>query len=151
MVRRFNLTDTGGKRMFEEISIKTVKNDVVQITDAIQKIVEKSGVGDGICVIYCTHTTAGLITTSFGDRKGHEDIQDELRKLIPTRVDFKHQHDTPEDAAGHVKSAVVGSSLTLFVEQGKLYMGNTKGVYFIEFDGPRERKVLVKVMGKNCS
>ena len=130
--------------MFQTVSFQTVKNDVVCLTDSVQEIVKDAGVEDGICVIYCTHTTAGLITTSFGDKKGHEDIQDELRKLIPTRVDFKHQHDTPEDAAGHVKSALVGSSVTLFVENGELFIGNTKGVYFIEFDGPRERKVMVK-------
>ncbi len=132
--------------MFQTVSFQTVKNDVVCLTDSVQEIVKDAGVEDGICVIYCTHTTAGLITTSFGDKKGHEDIQDELRKLIPTRVDFKHQHDTPEDAAGHVKSALVGSSVTLFVENGELFIGNTKGVYFIEFDGPRERKVMVKVL-----
>ncbi|MCI8950829.1 MAG: YjbQ family protein [Lachnospiraceae bacterium] len=132
--------------MFQTVSFRTVKNDVVCLTDSIREIVRETGVEDGICVIYCTHTTAGLITTSFGDPKGHEDIQDELRKLIPTRVDFKHQHDTPEDAAGHVKSALVGSSITLFVENGELFIGNTKGVYFIEFDGPRERKVMVKVL-----
>lgn len=132
--------------MYETIRFRTAKNDVVAITDQIRDIVKQSGVLDGICVIYCTHSTAGLILTSYGDKKGHEDIQDELKKLIPTRVDFKHQHDTPEDAAGHVKSAIVGSSVSLFVESGELFIGNTKGVYFIEFDGPRNREVLVKVI-----
>lgn len=133
--------------MYETISFRTIKNDVVEITAQVRDIIRKSGVKDGICVVYCTHTTAGIILTSYGDKKGHEDIQDELRKLIPTRVDFKHQHDTPEDAAGHVKSALTGSSVALFVEEGELFIGNTKGIYFIEFDGPRDRKVLVKVVG----
>lgn len=136
--------------MHETIKFRTVKNDVVEVTAQVREIVRASGVKDGICVVYCTHTTAGIILTSYGDKRGHEDIQDELRKLIPTRVDFKHQHDTPEDAAGHVKSAITGSSVALFVEDGELFIGNTKGIYFIEFDGPRERKVLVKVVGSTA-
>lgn len=134
--------------MYQEIKFETRKNDVVPLHDSIRKIVLESGIRDGICVVYNVHTTAGLIMTSFGDKRGHEDIQDELRKLIPTRVDFKHQHDTPEDAAGHVKSAIIGSSISLFVENGELFIGNTQGVYFLEFDGPRKRRVLVKVIGE---
>ena len=132
--------------MYETIKLRTEKNGMQEITEQIREIVRNSGVQDGICAIFCTHTTAGIVMTSCGDKETPEDIQDELRRLVPTRVDFKHQHDTPEDAAGHVKSAVVGSSITLFVENGELFAGNTKGVYFAEFDGPRNRQILVKVI-----
>lgn len=133
--------------MFETIKIRTVKNGMHEITDQVREIVRKSGVQDGLCAIYCTHTTAGIVMTSCGVKETPEDIQDELRRIVPTRVDFKHQHDTPEDAAGHIKSAIVGSSITLYIEDGELYIGNTKGIYFAEFDGPRNRQVLVKTIG----
>ena len=133
--------------MFHEIRFSTEKNGVVALHDRIRQIIKESGIEDGLCVIYNVHTTGALIMTSFGDRRGHEDIQDEIRRLIPTRIDFKHQHDTPEDAAGHVKSAIVGSSITLFIENGELYIGSTQGIYFLEFDGPRNRRVVVKAIG----
>jgi secondary thiamine-phosphate synthase enzyme len=86
-----------------------------------------------------------LTVTSPWDPRGFEDIQDEISRLIPTRVDFKHQHDTPQDAAGHVKSALMGVSLTFIVDEGRLVLGSSQGIYFVEFDGPRKRQVYVKV------
>jgi thiamine phosphate synthase YjbQ (UPF0047 family) len=73
-------------------------------------------------------------------------IQDEIRRLIPTRVDFKHQHDTPEDAAGHVKSTLIGPSMTFIIENGELLLGHSQGIYFLEFDGPRNRECIVKIL-----
>jgi secondary thiamine-phosphate synthase enzyme len=67
---------------------------------------------------------------------------------VPTRIDFKHQYDTPQDAAGHVKAAIVGHSRTFFLDAGKLGLGHSQKIYFWEFDGPRKRSVQVKVMGK---
>jgi secondary thiamine-phosphate synthase enzyme len=67
--------------------------------------------------------------------------------LIPTRIDFKHQHDTPQDAAGHIKSVLVGVNLTLIITDSKLVLGSSQGVFFNEFDGPRNRHVLAKCMG----
>ena len=75
-----------------------------------------------------------------------EDIQDEIRRLIPTRVDFKHQHDTPTDAAGHVKCSLLGVSIPLIIDGGKLVLGGSQGIFFLEFDGPRKRKYYVKLI-----
>ena len=75
-----------------------------------------------------------------------KDIQDEIRRLVPTRIDFKHQHDTPQDAAGHVKSSLIGISLTFIIEDGTLLVGHSQGVYFLEFDGPRRREYYVKIL-----
>lgn len=132
--------------MLEKISFRTKKDDMHSITDEVKEIVEKSGVHEGTCIIFTPHTTAGLTITSFWDVLGHEDIQDETRRLIPTRVDFKHQHDTPEDAAGHVKSSLYGVSLALIIHEGKLMVGHSQGIYFMEFDGPRNREVFVKTI-----
>lgn len=131
--------------MTTKIQFATQKDGVTDLTAQVKEIVKASGQEDGLCVLFITHTTASIIITSFWDPLGHEDIQDELRRLIPTRVDFKHQHDTPEDAAGHVKSAIVGPSITLLVEKGQLLLGHSQGIYFLEFDGPRDRECYVKV------
>lgn len=132
--------------MLKKLSFATEKNGVTNLTQQIRGAVEESGAESGACIVYTTHTTAGITILSFWDECNNEDIQDELRRLIPTRVDFKHQFDTPEDAAGHIKSAVVGASVSLIVEQKKLLMGHSQGVYFLEFDGPRSRECYVKVL-----
>ncbi|MHC1771136.1 MAG: secondary thiamine-phosphate synthase enzyme YjbQ [Flexilinea sp.] len=136
--------------------LETKQNDMVDITAGVKTVVENSDVKEGICVVFTPHTTAGLTITSFWDPKGLEDIQDEIGRLIPTRIDFKHQHDTPTDASGHVKSSLIGTSLTLIVHEGKLLLGHSQGIYFAEFDGPRKRKYFVKIqpdpaeMKKGC-
>ena len=132
--------------MLERVRFRTKKDDMYPITDEVKKIVENSGVTEGVCVLFTTHTTASITITSFWDTLGHEDIQDETRRLIPTRVDFKHQHDTPEDAAGHVKSSLYGVSISLIIHEGKLVLGHSQCIYFMEFDGPRNREVMVKTI-----
>ena len=88
------------------------------------------------------------IRDRFWDPNGFEDIQNEVCRLIPTRIDFKHQHDTPTDAAGHVKSTLIGVDLPLIIHDGKLLLGSSQGIYFLEFDGPRKRSFYVQVMGE---
>ena len=75
---------------------------------------------------------------------GFEDIHDDINRLVPTRINFKHQWDTPQDAAGHVKSVLVGVSLPLIVEDRQPLLGHSQGVFFNEFDGPRQRQFFVK-------
>lgn len=132
--------------MLENRKIRTEFRDVYAITDEVKKIVRESGVQDGVCIVYTPHTTAGLTLTSFWDPAGFEDLQDEICRMIPTRIDFKHQHDTPQDAAGHVKSSLMGISLSLIVSGGELLLGSSQGIYFLEFDGPRNREYYVKVL-----
>ena len=132
--------------MLKNFKIRTGHRDVYAITDEVKKTVEESGVQEGICVVFTPHTTAGLTLTSFWDPNGFEDLQDEICRLIPTRIDFKHQHDTPQDAAGHVKSSLIGTSMSFIVTGGKLLLGGSQGIYFLEFDGPRNREYFVKVL-----
>lgn len=132
--------------MVYKFSLETGFNSVTNITDMVRKAVEESGVEDGICVVYNPHTTASIAVTSFWDPAGFEDLQDEICRLIPTKVDFKHQHDTPQDAAGHVKSAIVGVSMDFIVADSKLLLGSSQGIFFLEFDGPRKRQFYVKVL-----
>lgn len=134
--------------MLKNFKIATKLNDVVGLTDEIKGLVEESGIKNGTCTVFTPHTTAGLTITSFWDPRGWEDIQDEISRLIPTRINFKHQHDTPQDAAGHVKSALTGTNLALIIADGKLLLGHSQGIYFLEFDGPRNREYYVKLMGE---
>ncbi len=132
--------------MLKKYKIQTKFNDVYDITPMVREVVAESGVQEGTCIVFNPHTTAALAVTSFWDPAGFEDLRDEICRLIPTRVDFKHQHDTPQDAAGHVKSALTGISMTFIVTEGKLYLGGSQGIYFLEFDGPRNRQFAVKVV-----
>lgn len=129
----------------ENFKIKTEFRGMVALTDTIKEFVNNSGVQSGTCTIFTPHTTAGLTITSFWDAAGFEDLQDEVCRLIPTRIDFKHQFDTPQDAAGHVKSSLIGVSIPLIINCGELLLGHSQGIYFMEFDGPRNREYFVKI------
>jgi len=132
--------------MTQTINLKSRMDDVISLTEEIERIVAESGVQDGICIIHSPHTTAGITITSKWDETDFADIKSEMRRIVPTRVDFFHQFDTPEDAAGHIKSVLVGCNMTLIVEGGKLLLGSSQGIFFLEFDGPRSRKCVVKVI-----
>jgi len=125
--------------------LNTTGNGVFDITEQVRQAVTSSQVQEGIAVIMVPHTTAGVTIISFPDPLGLEDVNDEIRRIVPTRIDFKHQHDTPQDAAAHVKSVLVGISLSLIVSEGKLVLGHSQAIYFFEFDGPRLREFHVQV------
>lgn len=132
--------------MLKHFKLQTSERDVVSLTEDIKTFVEGSGIQEGLCTICTPHTTAGLTITSFWDPNGFLDLQDEICRLVPTRIDFKHQHDTPQDAAGHVKSSLIGVTVSLPIHQGKLLLGHSQGIYFLEFDGPRSREYFVKLI-----
>ena len=132
--------------MLRRLKLKTKKNGLVEISHQVKETVSNSGVLTGLCVVSIPHTTAGLTITSYRDPKGHEDIHDEYNRLIPTRIDFKHREDTPQDAAGHVKSTIAGATLSLIIEDSQLMLGHSQGLFFVEFDGPRNREYFVKIL-----
>lgn len=134
--------------MIQEICFSTVKEDLHDLTPEIRKVILDSGLREGACVVYCPHTTAAIVVTSRMDPAGFEDLKEEVSRLVPTRIDFKHQVDTPTDASGHIKSAVMGISATFLIGEGDLLIGSSQGIYFMEFDGPRKRKVWVRITGE---
>ena len=134
--------------MIQEICFSTVKEDLHDLTPVIRKLILDSGLREGVCVVYCPHTTAAIVVTSRMDPAGFEDLKEEVSRLVPTRIDFKHQVDTPTDASGHIKSAVMGISATFLIGEGDLLIGSSQGIYFMEFDGPRKRKVWVRITGE---
>jgi secondary thiamine-phosphate synthase enzyme len=133
--------------MFHEIKVDTPRGDaLIDITAQVKDVVAESGVQDGLCVLFVPHTTAAITLNSALDPATATDIIADVRRLVPTRVDFVHQYDTPADAAGHVKAALVGHSVTLIIAGGKLTLGSSQFVMFYEFDGPRARRVQVRIM-----
>ncbi len=133
--------------MLSTIQVTTPAGDaIINITEQVVEAVQASGVTAGLCALIVPHTTAGILINSAMDPSTPEDIIVELRRLVPTRIDFKHQYDTPADAAGHIKAALIGQSVLLLIEDGRLQIGGSQSILFYEFDGPRERRVQVKVM-----
>ncbi len=128
----------------EKINIKTSRRiDLVDITDEIQNIVSKSKVKDGICFIFCPHTTAGMTINENADPEVRRDIINTLNKLVPENASYAH---TEGNADSHIKSSIFGSSLTIFIEAGQLAFGTWQGIYFCEGDGPRNREVWIKII-----
>jgi len=135
------------EKRFQTLSLETPERQaLVLITDAVRRVVRESGVTEGLCVVFCPHTTAALTINSALDPATAQDLRHELDRLVPTRVDFIHTFDTPSDAAGHIKATLVGPQLTLIVHDGNLVLGSAQGVFLCEFDGPRRRQIHVKVV-----
>ncbi len=133
--------------MFTKVQVATtVREGLINITESIREVVRTSGIKEGICVLYVPHTTAAITLNSCLDPATLQDLTEELHRLVPTRVDFHHTHDTPADAAGHIKSTLVGHSLTLLITQGEIALGGSQSILFFEFDGPRQREVWVRVI-----
>ena len=129
----------------EKRNLRTEFEGVTDITGEVQDIIAKSGIKSGLAIVHCTHTTAGIVVTSFWDKRGHRDIMEQMDVIVPTRNNFHHTFDTSTDAAGHIKTALAGVSIPLIVENGKALLGSSQGIVFLEFDGPRDRSFYVKV------
>lgn len=133
--------------MLSLLEIETPPGDaLVDITAAVKAKVAESGTGSGICVLIVPHSTAGIILNSNLDEATPVDIVAELKRLVPTRIDFAHQYDTPADAAAHIKATLVGNSISLAIDEGELLVGWSQSILFYEFDGPRRRQVQVKII-----
>jgi secondary thiamine-phosphate synthase enzyme len=129
--------------MTKRITVPTrSKTELVDITSEIEKIVEASGVKEGICWVFIPHTTAGITINEGADPSVKRDILSQLDKLVPLRESYQHLEG---NAPAHIKTSMVGSSQTLIIENGKLLLGTWQSLYLCEFDGPRHRKVIIKV------
>jgi secondary thiamine-phosphate synthase enzyme len=116
---------------------------MVDITMQVQQVVGQSGIKEGICYLYVPHTTAGLTINENADPTVKSDILKELDKIVPWRDDYDHMEG---NAAAHIKASLVGSSQFVLVIGGRLRLGTWQGIYLAEFDGPRSRRVWVKVV-----
>jgi secondary thiamine-phosphate synthase enzyme len=125
------------------ISVRTDSRiDMVDITASVQKEVSRADVSDGACVVYVPHTTAGVTINEGADPAVCQDILRKLNELVPPNAGYRHMEG---NADSHIKASIVGSSVTVLVENGRLVLGTWQKIFFCEFDGPRSRRVYVRV------
>ena len=129
--------------MLKEFTLKTDKEGLYDITHAVQNTVAESGLQDGLAVVYCPHTTTGITVNENADPHVQTDLLLGLAKAFPDRADFKHDEG---NSNAHLKSTCTGASQTFIITGGKLLLGTWQGIYFCEFDGPRQRKYYIKVI-----
>lgn len=126
------------------ITVKTRERFVaVDITSEIESVVRKSGVGEGICYLYVPHTTAGIFINEREDPAVAEDIMNTLDRLVPRSGKYAHAEGNSDS---HIKSVLVGSSVSLPISGGWMSLGRWQGIFFAEFDGPRTRTVQVSLI-----
>lgn len=126
----------------EKISIKTEnKKQILDITDLIEEKIRK--IAKGICFLFLTHTSAALTTADL-DPGTDLDMLDVFEKLIP-KLTFRHPHD-PKHTPDHILSSLIGTSINLPVENNKLILGIWQRVVLVEFDGPREREIILSII-----
>ena len=130
--------------MYQEFNLSTPKEDFYNITSQVRQAITTSGVKDGMAVIFCPHTTAGITINENADPDVIPDMLLGLSKAYPDRPEFRHGEG---NSSAHLKASAVGSSVTVIVADGKPLLGIWQGIYFCEFDPPRNRKFFVQVMG----
>lgn len=127
-----------------EYSIKTSSQDeMINITHLVRQEVQKSGIRDGAAIVFVPHTTAGVTINENADPDVVHDLLSILRRAFPESGSYRHVEG---NSHAHAKALVTGSSCTVIVQNGQLKLGTWQGIYFCEFDGPRTRKVYIKIM-----
>ena len=130
--------------MIKELSIRTsIQVELIDITHLVQRVVSDGKIKSGLCIVYVPHTTAAVTINENADPSVQHDITSELNKVIPLNDNYSHLEG---NSAAHIKTSLIGSSETILVDGGSLVLGTWQGIYFCEFDGPRNRKVIVKLI-----
>jgi secondary thiamine-phosphate synthase enzyme len=117
------------------------RSEMIDITSKVEEELKKSGLKDGVCLLFVPHTTAGITINESADPSVATDIQAMLNKLIPWEGSYRHLEG---NSAAHIKSGLIGNSVMVFVESGHLKLGTWQGIFFCEFDGPRSRKLYIQ-------
>jgi len=125
------------------LEVKTgSKTELIDLTGRVQKVVSESGAKEGLCHVFVPHTTAGVTINENADPSVKADILMVLNKVISDKEPYRHSEG---NSPAHIKATLTGPQLTVFVSGGRLVLGTWQAIYFCEFDGPRTRKVHVKV------
>lgn len=143
MVGSYSIKSTGGIIMnTKTITISTIaRNDFQDITAQIQEAVDEMGILDGYVILFVPHTTAGITINENADIDVRNDMMHQLDETIPWNNSFRHYEG---NSAAHIKASMMGFSEMIIIENGKMLLGTWQGVFFMEFDGPRKRKVHIK-------
>jgi secondary thiamine-phosphate synthase enzyme len=129
----------------EVLRVKTGRRtQLVDVTEQVERAVAAAGVVSGVCYLYVPHTTAGVMINEHFDPDVATDLEGVFERLVPRSGPYRHSEGNSDS---HAKAVLTGSSQMILVEQGRLVLGQWQGVFFCEFDGPRERKMWVRVMG----
>jgi secondary thiamine-phosphate synthase enzyme len=127
----------------QTLRVKTGRRtQLVDVTAAVERVVKEAGVVNGVCYVYVPHTTAGVTINEHADPDVASDLEGVFDRLVPHVGPYRHSEGNTDS---HAKAVMVGASQVIFVEEGKLVLGRWQGVFLCEFDGPRERKIFVKV------
>lgn len=130
--------------MLQTIKVRTKnRTDLIDITYEIQQAITKSNVQSGYCIVYVPHTTAGIFINENADPTVCSDISKTLDRLVPWKSDYQHLEG---NSAAHIKSVITGTSVNIIIDKGKLILGTWQGVFFAEFDGPRDRTIIIKII-----
>ena len=129
--------------MILEYSLSTPRENFYNITPQVREAVAKSGVADGMAVVFCPHTTAGITINENADPDVVHDLLLGLNKAFPDRPEFRHGEG---NSSAHLKASAMGSSATVVINGGKPVLGTWQGIYLCEFDPPRNRKFYVKIL-----
>ena len=125
------------------LSIKTTKKtEMIDITSMITNAVKSSGIKEGLCMLFVPHTTAAITVNENADPSVKSDILMILNRIVPWEADYRHLEG---NSPAHIKSTLVGVSEQLAIEKGGLVLGTWQGIFFCEFDGPRTRKIILKI------
>lgn len=119
------------------------REELVEVTTLVQRAVSEGGLESGAVLVFCPHTTAGITINENADPDVTHDVIDGLARIAPLRANWRHSEGNSD---GHLKSSLVGASLTVPVEDGRLALGTWQGIYFCEFDGPRSRRLTVTLL-----
>ena len=131
----------------ETLRVKTGRRtQLLDVTTAVERVVGESGVVSGVCYVYVPHTTAGVTINEHADPDVASDLEGVFDRLVPRSGPYRHAEGNTDS---HAKAVMVGASQVVFVERRKLALGTWQGVFFCEFDGPRERKIFVKITADN--
>ena len=132
--------------MLIKLNVNTSKHtQMLDITDTVQQAIKDSGVKDGLCTVFIPHTTAAVTINENADPDVVRDFTMEINKIVPWEDGYYHMEG---NSAAHLKSSMIGFSEQVIIDNGRLVLGTWQGIYFCEFDGPRNRKVYVKIMGE---
>jgi len=136
--------------IFEEFKLKTPEREILfDITSEISKIVRNSNIKEGVCRVFIPHTTAGITINENADPSVKKDISKFFEKLIPQggRLGYSFRHSEGNSDA-HIKCTITGHSVEILIHKERLMLGTWQGVMFVEYDGPRNRRVFVQVQGE---
>ncbi len=123
------------------IEVKTqIKEDLIDITSQVRKEIVSSKIQNGLCLVYVPHTTAGVTINENADPDVRADILMAMKKLLPESLPYQHGEG---NSPAHIKASLIGSSVTILIEDGRPFFGTWQGIFFCEFDGPRNRKVYI--------